>query len=471
MTTAIHDANSLALLAFNVGSNQFDINRGLTYISMRDQVLRARTLVNAAVAASLFDQRPASPGVQADAPVDYDVAVLGAGVGGMSVALAAIENGLRTLVIDKSGRRFELLRSGTDRLVSTTVYDWPANHFAVHEFPDLPPITPRGMAGKFVLKFPARAQDANTLAQHLELQVRAMMRRKNGKLLRFAMQVELGESGTIGLVGGRCVALYHPPGLPRLDGSMPPQVRTRIVVYAIGFGTEKVMNTSKPDVNASFWGYGSLTQDLARLAALPGPGKVNIQGGGDGGLQEALRFALGPRWQDLAAVAAELDRCVSPAFPAWESKLRDIMLAEDNAARAFMWGYSQDLVFESVDHVHQQVINALLKQARPVIDQWFAKVSRKQDLHITVYDKHVRSGRVYALNRFLFKLLVSLTQFGGYRILVDRKKTKMPATKGAIRVDRSGLSQMIDMLGTATPDDYLRRATLRAIPNQYGIVG
>jgi hypothetical protein len=433
--------------------------------------LRARTLVNAAVAASLFDQRPASASAAADAPVDYDVAVLGAGVGGMSVALAAIENGLRTLVIDKSGRRFELLRSGTDRLVSTTVYDWPANHFAIHEFPDLPPITPGSIAGKFILKFPARALTANALAQHLEQQVRTMMRRKNGKLLRFAMNVELGASGTIGPVGGRCVALYNPSGLPRLDGSAPQQVRTRIMVYAIGFGTEKVMNTLKPQPNASFWGYRTLTQDLARLAAVPGTGKVEIQGGGDGGLQEALRFALGPRWQDLAAVASELERCVSPVFPAWESSLRDIMLAEDNAARAYMWGYSQDLVFESVDRVHQQVIDALLKRARPDVKRWFATVSRKQDLNITVYDKHASSGRVYALNRFLFKLLVTLTQFGGYRVVVDRKRTKMPATKGAIKVNRSGLSQITDMLGTATPDDYLRRATLRAIPNQYGIVG
>lgn len=109
----INTENSLALLAFNIGVNQFDINRGLAYISMRDQVLRARTLIAAAKGAELFELRAGGPDSDADEPVDYDVTVLGAGVGGISIAMAAVEKNLRTLVIDKSDHCFALLRSGT----------------------------------------------------------------------------------------------------------------------------------------------------------------------------------------------------------------------------------------------------------------------------------------------------------------------------------------------------------------------
>jgi len=121
--------NGLALLAFKIGPNQFDLNRGLAYISMRDQVLRARTLVHAAVGARLFEQRAATTTGYADRRVDVDLTVIGGGVGGISVALAAAEAGITTLVVEKSAQCFSLLRNGSDKLLSTTVYN---GAFIVH---------------------------------------------------------------------------------------------------------------------------------------------------------------------------------------------------------------------------------------------------------------------------------------------------------------------------------------------------
>jgi hypothetical protein len=465
----IKDENSLALLAFNVGSNQFDINRGLAYISMRDQVLRGRTLVNAAMGAALFDQRSESPQEDADAPVDYDVTVLGAGVGGMSVALAAVEKGLRVLVIDKSQRCFELLRSGTDRLLSTTVYDWPADHFSEHAFPWLPGITRSGMKDEFILKFPKHALRADELADHLQAQVQTITKKHPGNL-RIAHGVEISGNRAIAPLAGRCVLVNPGKYLPLLDGTSQLQVTSRIVVYAFGFGSEKVMMSAAP-VNASFWGYATLEADLGKLAKKPGRGQVAVQGAGDGGLQEALRFALAPDWQDLSKVISELEKAVAPHFPQWDNRLRRIMLAEDNAARAYMWGYSQESVFESVDQAHQDVIDELLKELPKQVGQWFDTVGRKQELQITVYDKHAFSGRVYALNRFLFKLLLKFTAEQPVQVKVVRESTVMPHLPGAIRVDRSGLAQIYSAVGTGTKSDYLRRATLRAIPNQYGVIG
>ena len=466
----IKDENSLALLAFNVGSNQFDINRGLAYISMRDQVLRARTLVNAAVGAKLFEERTESEQEYADKPVDYDVTVLGAGVGGISVALAAVENGLRTLVIDKNDHCFSLLRLGTDRLLSTTVYDWPANHFRKHAFPDLPGITCSAMNDEFILKFPDKAVRADALAEHLEAQV-VVARLKYADRLRFAHGVEIDHDDAIAALHGRRLSVRHEAGLPLEGGKMVRDIKSRIVVYAFGFGSEKVMTMPAAHINDSFWGYATLVADLEKLASASGPGFVDVQGAGDGGLQEALRFALGPDWQDLAAVAAELDEAVKQDFPEWENRLRDIMLAEDNAARAYMWGYGPEIVFEPVDAVHQLLVDDLLKHVPKQVVQWFDKVGRKQDLEITVHDSHAFSGRVYALNRFLFKLLVKLTSGHKAQVKVRCEMKAMPKVGGRIQIDRSGLAQLYDRIGTASKSDYLRRATLRAIPNQYGIAG
>ncbi|MFE4568353.1 hypothetical protein ACFRMO_38485, partial [Streptomyces anulatus] len=69
----------LALLAYKIGPNQFELNRSLTYISMRDQVLRARTLIHTAIDAGLFEKQAENSSSFADGDVDYDVVVLGAG--------------------------------------------------------------------------------------------------------------------------------------------------------------------------------------------------------------------------------------------------------------------------------------------------------------------------------------------------------------------------------------------------------
>lgn len=464
MSLPITDEDSLALLAFNIGNNQFDINRGLAYISMRDQVLRARTLINASMAAGMFAQRADTD----DAVVDYDIAVLGAGVGGISVALAAVERKLRTIVIDRSDRCFALLRAGTDRLLSPTVYDWPARHFSVHEFPKLPGITGDGMSEEFILNFPSKPQQAASLANHLELQVEKIKKTQASRL-KIVHGVTCSPT-SIGWTAGRCLMLNPGVDLPRLDGTMARQVLARVVVYAFGFGSEKVMKKPEALISDTFWGYATIEDDLKALPASSTRGIVNIHGAGDGGLQEALRFAFGPDWQDLCAVVSELERHVIPQFPQWENSLRDIMLAEDNAARAYMWGYGQDLVFGPLDQVHQKFIDELLAGASPAVQEWFQVVGRRQDLVITNYDKHPVSGRVYALNRFLHKLLITFTARSNSAVLVKRDDGDMPKLPGAIEVDRSGLAQIEGALGTASKSDYLRRATLRAIPNQYGVI-
>lgn len=68
--------HGLAVLAFKVDAFQFDLNRDLQFISMKDQVVRARTLILGAQHAGLFG--PLQVGKDR-----ANVIVLGGGVGGV----------------------------------------------------------------------------------------------------------------------------------------------------------------------------------------------------------------------------------------------------------------------------------------------------------------------------------------------------------------------------------------------------
>ncbi|MDH6152664.1 MULTISPECIES: FAD-binding protein [Paraburkholderia] len=460
--------NGLALLAFKIGPNQFGLNRGLAYISMRDQVLRARTLVHAAVGARLFEQRPATATGYADRRVDVDLTVIGGGVGGISVALAAAEAGITTLVVEKSKECFSLLQNGTDRLLSTTVYDWPANHFNVHAFPVLPDTSPDVSSLSSILHFPDKACSARELADSLNGQVMAYERSHTSTLhIERGMEIPLDDGITW---AGRGSLLVRVPRAIKLFGSSRKDFHTRAVVYAIGFGSEKVI-TDGYAVDASFWGYQTIETDLARFACTNA--KVFIAGGGDGGLQEVLRFAFLPDYHDLSIAVKALESAVGPDDRVWSEGLRDIMFAEDNAARAFMWGYRPELVFRELERVHERVIAKLLDptdaRRQKAVIEWRDHVTRQQRVQITLYDPKP-SGRVYALNRFLFRLLKSLSAVAAGSVTIDRMEREVPVGECDIFVDRRGISPIDAAYGTSTKEELLRRVMFRALPNHYSVV-
>jgi len=271
----------------------------------------------------------------------------------------------------------------------------------------LPDTSPDVSSLSSILHFPGKACSAHELAESLNGQVEAY-ERSHAHTLHIERGMEIQVDDGITWAGRESLLVRLPRGI-NLFGSSRKDFHSRAVVYAVGFGSEKVIADGY-EVDSSFWGYQSIEADLARFAGINA--QVFIAGGGDGGLQETLRFAFLPDYHDLSIAVKALESAVGSDDRVWTDGLRDIMFAEDNAARAFMWGYRPELVFRELERVHERVIAELLdpsdvRRQKAVIG-WRDHVTRQQRLHITLYDPKP-IGRVYALNRFLCCLLRSMS--------------------------------------------------------------
>lgn len=470
---SVMDADrGLAILAFKVGPNQFDLNRNLAYISMKDQVLRARTLVHSTVSSGLFEKRNGTPASFPDEEVDFDVLVVGAGVGGTSTALAAAECGLKVLMLEKNEACFHLLAQGTNRLISTTVYDWPAMHFDNHEFPVLSGLPTSCNPDAAILRFPKTPVQAGNLAVHLRNEFRSQSARFSENI-QVEYRIALKTTGDVAWTQGRRLSVNLPREVDLGAKGKDKRLFARVVIFTTGFGSEKVTTKSKSS-NDTFWGFETLERDLASLAEKFGDktAKLAVLGAGDGGLQEVLRIALRPKFHDLVRAVDALKQSLDLPVGEWERTLHRIATAEDNAARALMWGYAQKVVYPALDAVYCSIIEALASGVnKPILDRWHEAVTRQQNVCIRLYDPYETSGRVYALNRFLVKLLTVASDGKTKGVRVTRSlDSDEQIQSDAPPIDRSGVIPQDGPIGTGEKDEILRRAAFRALPNHYGAV-
>ncbi|MFJ9452205.1 FAD-binding protein [Herbaspirillum sp. NPDC101397] len=464
--------SGLALLAFKIGQHQFDINRGLTYISMRDQIIRARTLIHTAHSAEIFSQTDSSLSKE-DSPPNVDVLIIGGGVGGISAALAAVELGLTTVVLEKNEVLFPLLRKGSDRLLSATVYDWPSLHFCEHNFPNISALAADSSPKEdslSILNFPDAPISPINLAAHLDQQV-AKYEKEYPNTLVINRNTAIPLESPFSWKENRkrvVVSLAEPI---KLAGAVSAHnFHTRIVVFAVGFGSEKVEIDHHQVANDSFWGYESLEQDIQKYKD-ERICNIVIEGSGDGGLQEVLRAALLPKYHDLSLAIKLLEDEFGADLGCWHRSLIDIQCAENNAGRAYMWGYDGSEIFSRLDAVHDKVIQNLCKDHKKELQAWRRRVTRPQpNLVINLVDSHKTSARVYPLNRFLAKLLEETSDWES-GVVVKRMTDSSTAGKPTFApINRSGLEKPSDQFGTATSDDYLRRSVFRSIPNHYSVI-
>ena len=127
-------SNTLSILALKVAPNVFDISSGLFHISIRDQMLRARTLV-----------RDLDKGNQLVLPAAH-VLIVGAGVAGVSAAMALGELVVETVVVDSAAEPFSVQKNVTSRFVGPYMYEWPSDFFDDQAFPPVSPSSLNGWA-------------------------------------------------------------------------------------------------------------------------------------------------------------------------------------------------------------------------------------------------------------------------------------------------------------------------------------
>lgn len=375
--------DTLALFALKVAPNVFDLSSGLAHVSMRDQVVRARLLVRDLHGCG-------EPCIR--------LLIVGAGLAGISAAMAAAELGIEATVVDTKQHPMSLQSHVSSRFVGPFMYEWPASF---HDKQDYPPRDPAlwpsqtGYVPTWSSKAPLRASElAAEVQEWLTGQLVA------GKLLgevvpRFVMDVDpvplkkylTKQFKPKGSMPAPIEGILWPSKAKHSSTLLPD-----FVILAAGMGPERVaLNT---DVSGpAFWSNDTLA------GAAPEDRLVGVFGGGDGALQDVLRVVT--RFDHPLEFIAELE------------KIPDVKVRLEDAARALSaiaqqhelvgaWTISSDIFLE-VDRKCQGVAKTMATHAsvRTTVDECLKTGSGV----VHLFMKNANFSKAYMLNRFAVHLI------------------------------------------------------------------
>lgn len=306
------------LEAHALGHLYYGIGGKLSPVSIRDQMLRGRVLVDRAKAAGLIDR-------------DRPLLVVGAGAGGVTAALHAAGLKIPTTLIDKNKVPFARQRRCRTRWISPTQYDWPLDHWELDAYPWEKPDMPLQWAAEY----------SNLLTIFWLIQFNSALSDPNLSFLRktkldwSAFKNETAKQGS------------------HLDVAFKPQGGGRfgMVIFGVGPGTE--VCTSGNYRGFRFWETDSF--EKPRLGLATAAPKVLISGGGDGALQDYLRV--------ITKKSAAKD--VFNALPASARSLLagEIIGPEQQAERAYAWAGTWEHDHEAHVMLHRRHLRAVGKLA------------------------------------------------------------------------------------------------------------
>jgi hypothetical protein len=293
------------LRAHAVSQLVFDISSGVVPRSIRDQIVRAVTVVNRAVESGYIAPPPAGAAA-ADRP-GRQLLVVGGGVAGMTAGVRAAQLGVRACVIEQTDSAFHL-QAGSGRWVDPTVYDWPVAHWVNGRYPWRPPAVP----------FDFAEGHASVAAGGWE---RALTEHRR----TFFGLLEVRTSDVVTDYLELSPAENREPLVRVKTAQRPDWQQYGMVVFARGHGREQ---TSV----GNFRGYQFWDPDpyAGKNAGVAGDAKsrVVISGSGDGSLQDLLRLTC-----TQPSARALLEVLQVP-----EAVCEEVRRAEDWAGRSICWG-------------------------------------------------------------------------------------------------------------------------------------
>jgi FAD binding domain len=375
------------LLAHLIHPLTFDIGGGLSPISIRDQMIRGRMLVDRALEQGLIGP-------------DRPLLVIGAGAAGGTAAIHAAQERVKTVLIEKEATGFTRQRGCLSRWVDPTQYDWPLVHWRKGKYNWVPPDMPLYW----------EAAPANVIALRWQRKLSSSYGRLRGTLaVRYGTELE------------EFYLIRRMLPLPARDHlveakfkNQEKQLRFGMVISGVGFGAE---NCTVGDYTGyQFWD----TDDFEDTdMGLDSPPRILISGGGDGALQDFLRVMTRPLKRQKYQGGGRRMFCSADSIfkilwndsairaPLVRAK-RNLQSAEDQAQRAYIWGQNR-----GQDHVPQM---QLQKAFRDEIDDLWSAASGGlvRVLHHVVKDPvpnlHLvhpclHFSKSYGLNRFLVMLI------------------------------------------------------------------
>jgi len=407
--------------------------------SVRDQLIRATLLADALHESRLVD---------AQAPL----LVMGAGVAGVALGLAAAHRGINVTVVEKRLDPFWTLRWCSWRTVDPTEYDWPHPHWQYGRLP---------MSGR-----PAALSGRNPPVK-IELLLRpsrwdgaglaAVWSRRYGSVL---LPTPRGTRKPVGS-GSLCV-LYDKnandltiddtaaaSALARRTGGALPMSNPSTaaatalvkvtapwagwsspmsfgaVVSCIGFGDEITAERPAPGRSPTwngftghrFWFDPDGMQPSGFLAGGGGatPTAILISGAGDGAMQDFQRAATGLFGRPLYEEIGKHVRFTPEPY------MKDAILTEDRARRAHGWQPAGFLIPSVLADWHDAYENAVLEvwngwdmaEQTAVADavlrpELCTYLRNGEGVRVLWVMREATPGFVYGLNRFLSLLILRL---------------------------------------------------------------
>ncbi len=325
------------LLAHQAGPMFFDLSGKLVPISIRDQMVRGRLLVDRAL-----EQKLIGP----DAPL----LVIGGGACGITAAIRAADQQVRTLLIDElppfqgAIDAFRLQYHCTTRWIDPTLYEWPADHWDKGIFT---------WAGT-TMPLPWSAERAKVVATRW----RASLATEKARL---KATLDVWEDTRIAWPPALHNHRLHVL-LDRAGAEIKKVVA--MVIVAVGAGDEKVFDHKGPPPRPpgtyrgfGFWQDDPFEQDGCGLGSKQDT--VLISGSGEGALQDFLRITT-----RKASAKEVLGGCFdgpSQVNPATTQPIKEaIQGAETRARGAMHWGRGG-----RYDHDYQQELeNVHMAQVR-----------------------------------------------------------------------------------------------------------
>lgn len=420
-------SRDLAILAYKAAPSQFDISSAQSYISLRDQAVRVRTLLDAMWRAGLFAM-----------PDRARVLIVGAGYAGVNGAwwLTDVTRRIDVVLVDTASQPFAVQAGCSTRYLSLTQYDWPARHYDVHDYPDGlspdhvvydwlpqpivvgPPISlgPRPSSAAHARTTTVTGvtdylkttgtQPANALAADWAAQFNTRL--LTPSTLQWLPSTRFDTRSVVVKKGRLEVDLVD------ASGARTPEQFTYIF-YAAGFGRDggdvsRAGGGGGTQRTRGFWD----NDTLATSGTAP-PRRILISGGGDGALQDFIRVVVDPKLttacEVLAEIVAQMQTALAPQRDAldasWAHVEAMIASAETQAEHAATWskpGWPQ--VWTELHRAHRAAAATLAKAWGAELLAAIAHVVTRplpcQELTL-VYRDDVPS-KTYALNRFLFTI-------------------------------------------------------------------
>jgi hypothetical protein len=352
------------LASLTVRPSLFDLSSKVYPGSIRDQIVRASLFVDRAAESGYFGSNKSRAARR--------VLVVGAGASGVTVILrlAGLSNKVEAILADTAPKILGVQAMSTHRFISPSVYDWPASHYREDTFGGILPDYREGSPSRLARDWQVAYHKAIRPNPHRH--ARAHILEGNGPPWRVRFQgpwdgAELSEPED-----------FH------------------VLVCCRGFGKERTIGDFP---SYGFWErdpYPHLTRKLP-----PGfTGPVAILGGGDGGIQDALRFiANGATCRDIMTALHPL----LEANPQIARTIHSLRCEEENAQRQIAVHPQSAAALEESLHRKYQALIALIFATQPAIFAEFVdKFVEFSGVHL--FYRAQTLGPCFGLNRFLAML-------------------------------------------------------------------